>query len=43
MYYMEINIEGWIPPPLEQSLMHGSFDWLTAGQVIPRITDVMAI
>lgn len=38
-----INIEGRLPTQLEQSLMHGSFDWLTAGQVIPKIPDVLVI
>ena len=36
---MSFNIEGWVPSPLEESLMDGSFDLAAADAVRPFIDD----
>ena len=36
---MSFKIEGWIPSPLEESLMDGSFDLAAKEAVTPSIDD----
>ncbi|MBR1955951.1 MAG: hypothetical protein IKA13_01395 [Bacteroidales bacterium] len=36
---MSFNIEGWVPTPLEESLMDGSFDKIITESATPVIDD----